>query len=114
MCVVRRPTDNAVRLAIAVRFRAGETVNELVAATGLHRSTVRAILEGHGVTFDPVPQQRRLTVEEKAEIVAAYRPGEPMRPFAARVGVGSRTARLILASAGVRTLRRGQRPERAA
>jgi hypothetical protein len=96
---------------LIARYRSGETLTEILNATGIGRMTVRARLKRAGVAMRPAcepPGSRRLDLPV-AEIVESYRSGESSVTIGRSFGVSSRVIRQRLIEAGVERRRPGSR-----
>ena len=86
-------------------YRAGELVNDLVNAYGIHRSTVLDHLKRQGVRR----RRSRLTIPDIEKIVGLYASGESVETIAVELRIGATTVRRALVKAGVELRRRGRR-----
>jgi hypothetical protein len=94
---------------MARRYRAGETIDMISAATGLHRTTVHHRLKRAGVEFRPpikATGHGRLDLPDAA-IVERYRAGETTTAIGRPLGVSAQVVRERLIEAGVERRRLG-------
>jgi hypothetical protein len=95
----------------ARRYRGGETIDVIAAATGLHRTTVRKRLRRAGVEMrpaGPAPKYERLDLPDAA-IVERYRSGETTTAIGRSLVVSAQVIRERLIEAGVERRRPGSR-----
>lgn len=78
-------------------YQAGAGVLELANRYGIHRATVTAHLRRR----DVLRRSTGLDVNERAEAVRLYRAGLSLRAIGQRLGVGRKTVRAVVISAGV-------------
>jgi DNA invertase Pin-like site-specific DNA recombinase len=93
------------------RYRAGATIHDIAAATGLSRSGVHYRLKRAGVEMRPPSKAKgygRLDLPVR-EIVERYRAGESAEDIGRSLGIAGQTVRVRLAEAGIerRKTRRG-------
>jgi DNA invertase Pin-like site-specific DNA recombinase len=85
------------------RYRTGETLVEIGAATGVSRATVERRLKAAGVVLRPAgwrPGRRRRVVEDE-DLVARYAAGESLNAIAAATGLYPTAVYYRLRRAGV-------------
>ena len=88
-------------------YEAGEPVNDLAVAYGIHRSTVLDHLKRQGIRR----RRSRLTFSDIEKIVGLYAAGESVEAIAFELRIGATTVRRALVKARV-GLRRRVRKER--
>ena len=89
----------ATVVALADAYRAGASINELAARSGVHRTTVAAHLDRQ-----TVPRRRRgLSDEQVRDAVRRYRSGQSLARIADRHHVDPHTIRATLLRHGVAT-----------
>jgi hypothetical protein len=96
--------------ALVRRYRAGEILAMIAAATGLPPSTVSWRLRRAGVELNSAADRgraRRLDLPD-AEIVARYRAGETLTAIGRALGISAPTVRARLIEAGVERRRPGR------
>jgi lambda repressor-like predicted transcriptional regulator len=87
----------ATATALADAYRAGATINQLAARSGVHRTTVAAHLDRH-----TVPRRRRgLTDEQIRDAIHLYCSGQSLARIADRHHVDPHTIRAALLRHGV-------------
>jgi DNA invertase Pin-like site-specific DNA recombinase len=89
-------------------YEAGEPVNDLAEAYGLHRSTVLNHLKRQSVRR----RRSRLTALDVEKIVGLYTSGESVEAIAVELRFRATTVRRALVKAGVGLRRRGRRENR--
>jgi hypothetical protein len=95
---------------MARRYQAGETVDVIAAATGLHHTTVRRRIKRAGVEMtqgDLARRNQRLDLPGD-ELARRYRAGESAEHIGLSLGVSSQTVRNRLAEMGVERRRTRQ------
>lgn len=98
---------------LVARYEAGATINALVAATGIPRTTVTDMLHDGGATMRPAVQPRIATPQQVTDMVARYLGDAPytepqtIRAIAVSVGLAYGTVRKELGRAGVLRSRSG-------
>jgi Mor family transcriptional regulator len=94
---------------LVAAYRSGRTVEELAAAHECSVTTIRAVLEGEGVTLRARGPRSPLEGRE-AQLAADYASGATVRDLADRYGANQRTIRKALAERGVAMRRPGRKP----
>lgn len=108
-------TTPMMRVVIAARYKAGDTMRSLGKVFGLHPSTVRKIVVDQGVELRPTPLRGRrpgsrvLDDAQRAEVVGKYAQGATVRQLAAEYRVAYGTVHGLLKAAGVEFRRPGGR-----
>jgi Mor family transcriptional regulator len=94
---------------LVAAYEAGRTVEELADAHDCSVTTIRAVLEGEGVTLRARGPRSPLEGRE-AELAADYEGGATVRELANRYGANQRTIRKVLADRGVAMRPPGRKP----
>ena len=89
------------------RYKTGETVYELAAAFGCHRSTVSAVLKRNGVVVTLVKSEKMF---DPTEAAALYEDGMKSKEIGKRFGVSEQTIRDCLKKQGVKMRTRWDYP----
>ena len=89
-------------------YRAGASVRETVACFGLHRTTVLALLERHGVPRRP--HVRKLTDRQLERGAEMYAAGQSLKTVGMALQVDAETVRKAFIRAGVELRPRPGRP----
>jgi uncharacterized protein (DUF433 family) len=110
--VGRKPRDIGVSIEeLARRYRSGESIEAIAAATGVNDWTVRHRLLRAGVVMRAPGRVRRPRLDlDDAEIIERYRAGETTTAIAASLGVSHHAIRERLVWAGVERRRPGPLP----
>ena len=93
----QRHLTDTEQAALITKYQAGSDMWQLAKEFGLHRRTVRAILDRHGVER----RQRALTASQINEAVRLYQRGASLTEVGRRFGVEHSTIRKHLIARGI-------------
>ena len=93
----QRHLTDAEQADLITKYQAGSDMRQLAKDFGLHRRTVRAILDRHGVER----RQRILTTSQIDEAVRMYQQGASLAVVGRRFGVEHSTIRKHLVARGI-------------
>lgn len=97
---------SAVQQAIANGYTAGKTMHDLAREFGVHRTTIKATLERHGI-----PRRRRtMTPDHVDESVRRYESGESLARIGDQLNFDAQTIANQLRKRGVRIRTPHERP----
>ena len=96
--------------ALADAYAAGATVEELAERHGCSVTTIREVLQRHGVTLRARGPRNPLAGQQD-EVARNYVAGATVRELVERYGANQRTIRKALADAGVEMRPPGRKPE---